>query len=196
MGNARTTIVTGLPRSGTSLMMQLLHAGGMECATDGVRVADADNPRGYFEAECVKQLAGDDPAAVMRTVAGQAVKIIHWLLFRVPAPLEADVIVLHRDPREVIASQAMMLERRGRNATHSNDEHLIAMCTRELELLDRWLARRTDLRSLHVRHSVLIDDPHTQAARIAAFLRRDLDVEAMARTVDLSLYRQRAAVTA
>src|SRR5687767_2886676 len=104
MHNGRTTIVTGLPRSGTSLMMQLLYAGGMECAMDGVRAADADNPRGYFEAECVKQLAGDDPAAVMRAVAGRAVKIIHWLLFRLPAPLEADVIVLHRDPREVIAS--------------------------------------------------------------------------------------------
>lgn len=177
-------------------MMQLLHAGGMECAIDGVRAPDADNPRGYFEAECVKQLAGDDPAAVMRAVAGRAVKIIHWLLFRLPAPLDADVIVLHRDPREVIASQAMMLERRGRNAAHADDERLIEMCARELKLVDRWLARRTDLRSLHVHHALLINDPHTQASHIAAFLRRDLDVQAMAQTVDPSLYRQRAVVTA
>ena len=195
MLSGRTTIVTGLPRSGTSLMMQLLYAGGMECAMDGVRAPDADNPRGYFEAECVKQLAGDDPATVMRAVAGRAVKIIHWLLFRLPAPFDADVIVLHRDPREVIASQAMMLERRGRSAARADDEHLLEMCTRELELLDRWLARRTDLRTLHVHHATLMDDPHAQASRIAAFLRRDLDVEAMAQTVDLSLYRQRAVAT-
>ncbi|HET8798720.1 MAG TPA: sulfotransferase [Thermoanaerobaculia bacterium] len=192
----RTTIVTGLPRSGTSLTMQMLHAGGMECATDGVRTADADNPRGYFESEHVKQLAGDDPAAVMREVAGRAVKIIHWLLFRLPAPFDADVLVLRRDPREVIASQSVMLERRGHYPTRASDERLAAMCTRELELLDQWLARRTDLRVLDVHYADVIDDPHAQAVRIAAFLRRNLDVCAMARAVDATLYRQRAEVTA
>lgn len=191
--SGRTTIVTGLPRSGTSLMMQMLDAGGMQCVTDGVRVADADNPRGYYEAECVKQLAGDDPGALAAVVAGRAVKIIHWLLFRLPAPLEADVIVMRRDPREVVASQALMLERRGRKAPEADERRMTAICARELDFLDAWLARRSDLRALSVSHRALLDEPHAQAGRIARFLHRDLDLQAMAASVDVSLYRQRAA---
>jgi hypothetical protein len=193
MRAARTTIVTGLPRSGTSLMMQMLHAGGVECATDGVRAADADNPRGYFEVERVKLLAGGDPASVVASLRGRAVKIIHWLLFRLPAPFEADVIVVQRDPREVVASQMVMLERRGRRETLVDEDRLVALYERETGLLHAWLARRPDLRALTVVHADVVSAPRAQAQRIARFLERDLDVQAMAETVEPSLYRQRSA---
>ena len=48
------TVVSGLPRSGTSLMMQMLSAGGLPALTDDLREADESNPRGYFEFEPVK----------------------------------------------------------------------------------------------------------------------------------------------
>lgn len=192
MSAARTTIVTGLPRSGTSLLMQMLHAGGVECATDGVRAADVDNPRGYFESECVKLLGGEDPAAAAAALHGRAIKIIYWLLFRLPAPFEADVIVVQRDPREVVASQTVMLERRGRRGTLDDDDRLVALCEREIALLHEWLARRTDLRALTVVHADVVAAPLPQARRIADFLDRDLDVQAMAAAVEPSLYRQRS----
>jgi len=44
-------IVSGLERSGTSLMMQILKASGIPVAYDETRKKDKNNPKGYFELE-------------------------------------------------------------------------------------------------------------------------------------------------
>src|SRR5262245_40494991 len=105
-------IVSGLPRSGTSLMMQLLDAGGVEVVTDGVRAADPDNPRGYYEFEKVKQVKRD--ASWLPGVRGKAVKMVSQLLLDLPPTERYRVVFMERDLAETIDSQERMLQRLGR----------------------------------------------------------------------------------
>ena len=44
-------VVSGLPRSGTSMMMKMLEVGRQPILTDNLREADANNPNGYYEFE-------------------------------------------------------------------------------------------------------------------------------------------------
>ncbi len=108
------TIVSGLPRSGTSMMMKMLAAGGMEIFTDHRRAPDADNPKGYFECDRVKDLAAD--ASWLEAARGRAIKIVSHLLPHVPDELACEIIFMRRDPREILASQNTMLARSGRPA--------------------------------------------------------------------------------
>ena len=96
------TIVSGLPRSGTSLMMQMLEAGGMPVLTDGIRDADEDNPRGYYELEAVKRTK-DDPAW-LHGAPGKVVKMIYLLLYDLPTTYNYRIIFMRRPLSEVVAS--------------------------------------------------------------------------------------------
>ena len=88
------TIVSGLPRSGTSMMMKMLEAGGIELLIDRVRVADADNPKGYYEFERVKQIETDQ--AWLPEAQGKAVKMISALLRHLPADCRYRIIFMER----------------------------------------------------------------------------------------------------
>jgi hypothetical protein len=183
------TLVSGLPRSGTSLLMQMLSAGGMPVLADHQREADADNPRGYFELEKVKQLKQD--ATWLTAARGQAVKIIYRLLYDLPAGHSYRVIFLRRDLNEVLRSQRAMLERMGTPAKAEDDARLAEIFTRDLARLDAWLAERTEFRVLNIEHRAVVERPWEEAARVAEFLDGGLDLEAMTRAVDPALYRQR-----
>jgi hypothetical protein len=183
------TLVSGLPRSGTSLLMQMLSAGGMPVLADHQREADADNPRGYFELEKVKQLKQD--ATWLTAARGQAVKIIYRLLYDLPAGHSYRVIFLRRDLNEVLRSQRAMLERMGTPAKAEDDARLAEIFTRDLARLDAWLAHRTEFRVLNIEHRAVVERPWEEAARVAEFLDGGLDLEAMTRAVDPALYRQR-----
>ncbi|HEY3968460.1 MAG TPA: sulfotransferase family protein [Planctomycetaceae bacterium] len=181
------TIVSGLPRSGTSLMLQMLTAGGLSVLTDGVRTADEDNPRGYFEWEGVKTLKRD-PSWVPTTV-GKAVKAIYWFLNDFPAQHAYRVIFLRRNLDEVLASQARMLERRGTRDGSRDDARMKHLFEQELRETDEWLARQTAFTTLDVEYQAVIRDPLEQARRVDQFLGGGLDVPAMAGVVDPGLYR-------
>ena len=116
------TVVSGLPRSGTSLMMQMLAAGGVELLIDQIRRADADNPRGYFELEAVKRTRQD--ASWLDDAAGKAVKVIHLLLRDLPDDREYRVVMMSRDLDEVLASQQAMLARSGKKGANLPPERL------------------------------------------------------------------------
>ena len=120
--DASLTIVTGVPRSGTSLVMQMLAAGGHPIASDGVRRADADNPRGYFELEAARGLARD--ASWLPGMAGRAVKLVHTLLPSLPPGLHYKVLLVRRRLDEVLASQRVMLARRGSAPDPAEDARL------------------------------------------------------------------------
>src|ERR1700675_612032 len=105
------TIVSGLPRSGTSLMMQMLDAGGLPVLSDGERKADTDNPRGYLEWERIKQLPKQP--ALIAEAEGKVVKVISQLLLSLPEGHEYRVIFMQRPLPEVLKSQDEMLRRRG-----------------------------------------------------------------------------------
>jgi hypothetical protein len=183
------TIVSGLPRSGTSLMMQMLAAGGMPVLTDGERQADPDNPRGYFEWERIKLLP-QQPDCIGEA-EGKAVKVISQLLFALPAGHEYRIIFLQRALAEVVASQAEMIRRRGTTGAALAPAALIAGLGAHLNQVNAWLRDRANTSIHRVGHHDVLRDPLRVSESIQRFLNRPLDVIAMSRQVDTSLYRQR-----
>jgi hypothetical protein len=112
--NSPIIVVSGLPRSGTSVMMQMLDNGGIPVVTDNIRTADTDNPRGYYEYEQVKKIRED--AAWVPATRGKAFKMVSQLLYDLPAQEQYHVIFMERDLDEMLASQEKMLQRLGRKA--------------------------------------------------------------------------------
>jgi Sulfotransferase domain len=184
------TIVSGLPRSGTSLMMQMLAAGGMPVLCDGERVADTDNPRGYFEWERIKLLP-QQPACIAEA-ENKAVKVISQLLFALPPGHHYRIIFMQRPLAEVVASQAEMIRRRETRGAALEPAALMAALELHLKQVANWLSARPDLSVCRLPYHELLAEPKATAARLAGFLNLPLDTEAMARQVDPSLHRQRS----
>ena len=183
------TIVSGLPRSGTSLMMQMLNAGGMPVLTDGERKSDTDNPRGYLEWEPAKQLPKQPD--LIDQAEGKAVKVISQLLLALPPGRQYRVIFMERPLPEVLASQDEMLKRRGVTDTVSHDMMSKAFLD-HLKKVNTWLDGNQHVKVLRLQYPDVIRDPKTSATAIKDFLGSPLDVELMAQQVDSSLYRNRA----
>ncbi|HNU83048.1 MAG TPA: sulfotransferase domain-containing protein [Thermoanaerobaculia bacterium] len=188
---APVVVVSGLPRSGTSMAMKMLAAGGLEVVADGERVADEDNPRGYFEDERVKALAETADKRWLRAARGRAVKVISWLLKELPADNNYRVIFLERDLREVLASQGKMLARRQEEHPTSDDE-MLAVFESHLWRVGYLFRHAPHLERLELAYADVVADPLRAAARINAFLGGGLDVEKMAAAVEPGLYRNRA----
>lgn len=187
--NDPVIIVSGLPRTGTSMMMRLLDAGGVPVLADELREADIDNPRGYYEFEPAKQLAKD--ASFLEGAGGKAVKMVYRLLYDLPATTSYRVVFMQRELSEVVASQNKMLERLGRDPSPIDDASVIAMFQRELSSAERWLAERVNFETLYVRYRDTLDNPTAIAAEVNRFLGGALDETAMAAVVEPSLYRNR-----
>ena len=184
-------VVSGLPRSGTSMAMKMLEAGGLEVVTDGARTADEDNPKGYFEDDRVLAHAEVEDKSWLRQARGSAVKIISYLLRHLPSDNNYKVLFMRRDISEVLASQAKMLTRRGEEQGATDDS------MREFFETDLWKASYHIKRSAHIQamnlpYRGVLENPVAHAERIAGFLGVDLDIEAMTSIVDPSLYRNRA----
>jgi hypothetical protein len=186
-GESEIIVVSGLPRSGTSLMMQMLECGGMEIVTDRVRAADTDNPRGYFEFEKVKKIKHD--ASWLPATRGKAFKMISQLLYDLPATERYRVIFMERDLEEMLISQEKMLERLGRKG--ADREKIRASYTVHLDRLMDWLSQQANLSLLKVSYNDLLEQPERQAERVSAFLDGRADIQGMANAVDPALYRNR-----
>ena len=186
-------VVSGLPRAGTSLVMQMLAAGGLPPLTDRHRAADESNPRGYYEDERVKRLRTD--RAFLAEAPGHAVKIIHLLLPELPtdAGYTFRVLFLRRNLDEVLASQRAMLARTPSSAAPPLDTaRLAAVFTAQLAKADAFLrAHPAVFTALDVAHHDLLTDPAAGAARLNVFLGGSLDAGKMAGVVDGTLWRQR-----
>ena len=189
MGNDFITVVSGLPRSGTSLMMQMLAAGGVPPITDNIRRADSSNPRGYFEFEAVKKLRTDK--SWLELARGHAVKIIHALVRELPTDgrFEYRVLLMKRPIEEVLASQRAMLARSGKSS--GDDATLARVYGAQLQELEQWLATQRQFACLPVAHQRVLEEPLRVGGEINQFLGGKLDVDAMAAAVDPLLYRQR-----
>jgi hypothetical protein len=183
------TIVSGLPRSGTSLMMQMLAAGGVPILTDGERQADVDNPRGYLEWERIKQLP-KDPACIAEA-EGKAVKVISQLLLSLPAGHEYRVIFMQRPLAEVLASQDVMLHHRGTTIKRHNSV-VAAAFEKNLRAFNAWLDSKVYVKALRIPYHDVLRDAEDIGKKLAQFLGIDLNVEAMTRQVDATLYRNRS----
>jgi len=190
------TIVSGLPRSGTSMMMQMIHAGGVPALTDGLRAADADNPRGYYEFEAVKKTKQNP--SWLESAPGKVVKMVHVLLLDLPTDRPAGtyrVVFMKRNLLEVMASQNKMLERLGKPMGDLPPERIMDVFTGQIAKVEQWMRDYSCFTSLVVQYNELIKNPAPAVKALNEFLGGRLDPDAMLKAVDPSLYRQRKAGT-
>ncbi len=185
-------IVSGLPRSGTSLMMKMLESGGLEVLTDHIRVPNEDNPKGYYEFERAKKLPDGD-IAWLKDAQGRVVKIIAGLLMHLPDTYSYRVIFMRRHMAEILASQKKMLENRGEDPNKVNDEDMARLFEKHLEQVYAWMQNQSNLTYLDADYNALLRDPHPIVNQVTTFLDAGLDAAKMLTVVDPTLYRQRQA---
>ena len=183
-------VVSGLPRSGTSMAMKMLEAGGLEVTVDGVRTADDDNPKGYYEDERVKDLAKMEDRSWLRRSRGKAIKVISFLLKDLPADNNYKVVFMERDLSEVLRSQQKMLEHR-EEESGPEDEKMREVYVEHLRHVRFMVGYRRYLDTLFVSYREVLADPEPHARRLDEFLGGGLDWRAMAAVVDPALYRNR-----
>ena len=183
------TIVSGLPRSGTSMMMRMLEAGGMDIVTDNIRKADDDNPRGYFEYERVKKLK-EDPSC-LDVCHGKAVKIISMLLLDLPPERNYKVIFMLREMQETLSSQRVMLQRLGKKDDDISDEKMAEKFEKHLRQVEAWIDKQMHVDVLYLKYNEVIDESLRYARRVNEFLGKNLNVDKMVAVVEKALYRQR-----
>ena len=188
------TIVSGLPRSGTSLMMQMLDAAGMSPQTDGIRKADEDNPRGYWEWESLKQTA--DLKQLFDETEGleqRAIKVVSALVPTLPIEHSYRIIFMLRPLEEVARSQARMIERLGTEGAGRDEAMLIEELKEHRERVMVHLQRQKNVKVLPVRFPVLVANPEAVCGLVAEFLGESLArPEALGSVIDPALYRQRS----
>jgi hypothetical protein len=180
-------IVSGLPRSGTSLMMQMLDQGGVPIVTDNVRTADSENPRGYFEWEKVKKIKQD--VSWLPETRGKAFKMVSQLLYDLPASERYRILFMERNLEEMLASQERMLKSLGRSTAPR--EQMKKSFLLHLDKLHDWLGKQTHIQVLRVSYNKLVEGPEEGAEKVSAFLDGLPNVEQMAKAVDVALYRNR-----
>jgi tetratricopeptide (TPR) repeat protein len=185
------TVVSGLPRSGTSMAMQMLAAAGVPAYADEHRPPDEDNPRGYFEHQQATRLHQD--ASWIPQARGKAVKIVAHLLPFLPEGEQYRLVFMHRDMQEVVASQKVMLERLRRKGGELPEAQLMRTYTQQLVRVQTWLRRHAEIPVLAVNYAEALANPEATAARLARFLGEPFDVQAAATAIEPSLRRQRAA---
>lgn len=184
------TVVSGLPRSGTSMMMKMLQAGGKEILTDQIRTADDDNPEGYYEFEPVKQLK-EGIHDWLPQARGKVVKIITALLTSLPPDYKFRVIFMQRAIPEVLASQRKMLIGRGKDADATPDAEMQRIFEKHLTSVINWMDHQPNLEYLMVNYNELLKQPNTHIKRINLFLGGEMLVDDMHNVIDPTLYRQR-----
>ena len=184
------TIVSGLPRSGTSLMMRMLSAGGVPALCDEQRTPDADNPNGYYEFEDVKSI--ENYSTWIDRAPGHAVKMVYSLLKHLPTDHEYRIVFMRRHVDEILQSQKQMLERNG-ISPEIPDAQMKALFDRELRQFYAWLPSQIHLKLVNISYNELLSRPDSTIAQINRHLDHSLDTEGMIRMIDPGLYRHRAA---
>ena len=184
------TVVSGLPRSGTSMMMKMLEAGGLPPVTDNIRTADKDNPKGYYEFERVKKMPDGDIEWVGEAT-GKSVKVISALLEHLPPDYTYKVIFMLRNMQEILASQHQMLVRSNKPTDKVSNEDLAEMYRKHLNKVRSWLAEQQNMSVMYVDYNDIMSNPSSYPERIQRFLGFPLDIERMMTVVDPDLYRQR-----
>lgn len=186
------TVVSGLPRSGTSMMMRMLETGGLPVMTDHLRVPDESNPKGYYELERVKQLKEGNGGWISEG-KGKVVKIISSLLQHLPPEQQYRIVFMKRNMDEILASQREMLLRRGEPTDRIPDRDLADLYQNHLTRVTEWLAQQPNIKVIYPHYNQILENPREPIAQLCQFLQPfTLDPEKMLSVVESSLYRQRA----
>ncbi len=186
------TVVSGLPRSGTSMMMKMLEAGGMPIMTDGERSADVDNPKGYYEYERIKDLEKETDKSYLAQGRGKAVKVISFLIKDLPDDNVYKVIFMRRDLDEVLTSQDKMIDRLGTDDAGVEREAMKEAYRNDIVRTRLLCRKRPNFDLIEIQYAATVSDPAATASQVNAFLGHRLDETAMREAVDASLYRNRA----
>ncbi len=184
-------VVSGLPRSGTSMLMKMLDAGGMEIMTDSERVADIDNPKGYFEYERVKDLEKESDKSYVREGRGKVLKVISFLIKDLPDDNDYRVIFMRRSLNEVLASQNKMIQRLGTEDSTAAEEAMKEAYRNDIVRTRILCKNRPNFELIEINYKETIGDPAATARSVNAFVGGHLDEAAMREAVDGSLYRNR-----
>jgi hypothetical protein len=185
-----TVVVSGLPRSGTSMMMKMLEAGGQMILSDNIRQADANNPNGYYEFERVKKLKEGDFAWIPES-KGKVVKIVTGLIMQLPSDHKYKVIFMQREMGEVLSSQKKMLGRLGKENDKVADEKMAKIYQEHLKQVNAWIARQPNIEVLYVNYNTMVGDPCDSLQKVNEFLGGEMDVNIMAGVINKELYRER-----
>ena len=188
--SAGIIVVSGLPRSGTSMMMKMLEATGFNILTDNFRTADENNPGGYYEFERVKKLKEGD-FDWLPLASGKVVKIISALLEFLPNRYQYKIIFMSRDMDEILASQKRMMVRNGKPDDQISDEKLAEVYEKHLKKVAAWLERQPNMSILYVSYNHILQNPQPSLSQINQFLGGNLNVKAMLQEIDHKLYRER-----
>ncbi|MBN1180113.1 MAG: sulfotransferase domain-containing protein [Anaerolineae bacterium] len=189
MDDRSVIIVSGLPRSGTSMMMRMLEAGGIPLLIDNLRQADKDNPKGYYEFEKVKQIEQD--TSWLPDAQGKAVKMVSALLKHLPPDYRYKIVFMRREMAEILASQRQMLVRRGEPTDLVSDEKMADLFERHLKQVIDWIDAQPNVEVLYVSFNDVVKQPSEPVAQVNRFLGGAMDEAAMNAAVDPQLYRQR-----
>jgi hypothetical protein len=187
-------IVSGLPRCGTSMMMQMLEAGGISPMTDHIRKADEDNPKGYYEFEKVKNIKED--ASWLERCYGKAFKMVSALLYYLPNDKRYKVIFMKREMAEMLASQNKMLQIKGQESDTVSDGDMSKKLYKHLHNIEEWLANQNNIDVIYINYNDVIKKPYENAKLVSQFVNGRLDVDKMTGSVKTSLYRQRKRILA
>jgi hypothetical protein len=185
-------IVSGLPRSGTSMMMRMLEAGGVPIMSDAEREADINNPKGYFEYERVKDLEKETDKSYVREGRGQALKVISFLIKDLPDDNDYRVIFMRRNLDEVLSSQDKMIDRLGSSDSSADDEAMKEAYRNDIVRTRLMCKKNSHMELIEIHYSETVANPAASARKVNAFLDGRLDVAAMLAAVDKSLYRNKA----
>ena len=184
------TVVSGLPRSGTSMMMKMLEAGGLPLLVDNLRIGDDDNPAGYYEFEPVKKLS-QGASEWLADAQGKVLKVIAALITHLPATYSYQIIFMRRDMSEILASQKKMLLNRGEDPNKISDAEMAQLFEKHLFKVLSWIDQQPNMRKIEVSYNMLFKDPKPNIAQINRFLGNILDGEKMLEVINPDLYRQR-----
>jgi len=184
-------VVSGLPRSGTSMLMKMLEAGGMEIMTDSERVADIDNPKGYFEYERVKNLEKETDKSYVREGRGKVLKVISFLIKDLPDDNDYRVIFMRRDLDEVLASQNKMIQRLGTEDSTAAEDAMREAYRNDIVRTRLLCKKSPNFELIEVNYKNTVEEPGKTALSVNAFVGGHLDEAAMREAVDSSLYRNR-----
>lgn len=182
-------IVSGLPRSGTSMVMKMLELGGIEILADNHRTPDMDNPKGYFEYAPVKNLAQD--SSWVHSAENKGIKVISHLLRFLPSEKKYKILFMLRPLQEILISQKLMLQRNNTPFSENLQTSLAHKLQDHLFKIRLWIVSQSHFECLFLHYHSIISNPQLWAKRISIFLEQSCNPHIMAEAVDRSLYRNK-----
>ena len=188
--NSFVIVVSGLPRSGTSMMMRMLEAGSINIVVDNICKADDDNPKGYFEDERVKNLK-ENNSWLNDSLNNKAIKIISFLLYNLPQTNFYKIIFMERDMEEILKSQKKMLSKNNESSDTVDDATMTRKFNEHLGKIKKWLKDQRNIDCIYVKYHDVLREPLKYADKIKKFLNFDLNTEQMVKAIDKRLYRNK-----